>query len=70
LKFNLSEAEIMEVALISRDACNYYENGVYLLLVYLVTSCKKLENDKQPLKTIEEKMQKALDLVSAKYPPG
>lgn len=60
----------MKVALVSRDACNYYENGVFLLLVYFVTSCKKLENGKQSLKSIEEKMQRALDLVSAKYPPG
>jgi len=42
LKYDLSAAEMMKVADISRDSCNYHDNGVFVLLVYFVKACKKL----------------------------
>ena len=56
LKYDLNNEEVMKVAEISRDACNYHDNGVVLLLIYLVRACKTLEASKNSVKTIEEKM--------------
>jgi thiamine pyrophosphokinase len=46
LKYDLNNEEVMMVAKISRDACNYHDNGVVLLLIYLVRACKTLEASK------------------------
>jgi hypothetical protein len=43
----------MKIAAISRDACNYHDNGVVLLLIYLVRACKTLEASNISVKTIE-----------------
>ena len=32
LRYDLSEKEVMNISEISRDACNYHENGVVVLL--------------------------------------
>ena len=56
LKYDLNNEEVMKVAEISRDACNYHDNGVVLLLIYLVRACKTLEASNNSVKTIEEKM--------------
>ncbi len=42
LKYNLQLEEVMAMAKISREACKYYDNGVFILLVYFVQSSKKL----------------------------
>jgi hypothetical protein len=39
LKYDLSTKEVMEMAKISREACDYYDNGVFLLVVYFIRSC-------------------------------
>lgn len=39
LKYDLSDEEVMKMAKISRASCEYYDNGVYLLLVYFVKAC-------------------------------
>lgn len=36
LQYDLKPEEVMKMALVSRDACNYYDNGIYLLLIYFV----------------------------------
>jgi hypothetical protein len=54
LKYDLNNEEVMKVAAISRDACNYHDNGVVLLLIYLVRACKTLEASKMKVKDIEE----------------
>jgi hypothetical protein len=56
LKYDLNIEEVMKVAEISRDACNYHDNGIVLLLIYLVRACKALEASSNSVKTIEEKM--------------
>ncbi len=43
LEYNLSEKEVYKIAEISRDACNYHENGVAILVIYFVKACKHLE---------------------------
>lgn len=35
LKYDLNQGEVMKVAEISRDVCNYHDNEVVLLLIYL-----------------------------------
>ncbi len=60
----------MKVAAISRDACNYHDNGIVLLLIYLVRACKTLEASKMQVKDIEEKMIKAISSITEEYPPG
>ncbi len=42
LKYSLHYKEVMEVALISREACEYYDNGVVFLLAYFLESSKRL----------------------------
>jgi hypothetical protein len=39
LKYDLNREEVMKVATISRDACNYHDSGIVLLLIYLVKAC-------------------------------
>jgi hypothetical protein len=56
LKYDLSNEEVMKVATISRDACNYHDNGVVLLLIYLVRACKMLEASRNSVQVIEQKM--------------
>jgi hypothetical protein len=70
LKYDLNNEEVMKVAAISRDACSYHDNGVVLLLIYLVRACKTLEASKNSVETIEEKMKKAISSISKTYPPG
>ena len=36
LEYALNLDEVFEIASISRDACNYYDNGVFILLNYFV----------------------------------
>lgn len=36
LNYDLSQNEVLRMAAISRDACNYYDNGGFLLIIYLV----------------------------------
>jgi thiamine pyrophosphokinase len=56
LKYDLNNEEVMKVAAISREACSYHDNGVVLLLIYLVRACKTLETSKISVETIEQKM--------------
>jgi hypothetical protein len=56
LKYDLNNKEVMKIAAISRDACNYHDNGVVLLLIYLVRACKTLETSKISVEAIEQKM--------------
>jgi hypothetical protein len=42
LKYDLSVKEAMHMALVSRHACDHYENGVFLLVIYFVRSCSNL----------------------------
>ena len=70
LRYDFSEREVMKVAEISRDACNYHENGVVILLEYLFKACKKLENTKESVSSIEGKMNRAINKIYQKYPPG
>jgi hypothetical protein len=39
LKYDLSTKEVMLMAKISREACDHYDNGVFLLVVYFIKSC-------------------------------
>jgi len=50
LKNDLSDDEVMLVAEIARDACNYHDNGVVILLIYLVRACRNLESSKTSVK--------------------
>ena len=43
LKYNLNIEEVMLMAKIARLACDDYENGVYLLVVYFIRSVSCLE---------------------------
>ncbi len=70
MKYDLGENEVNIVGAISRDACNYYENGVYFLILYLKKSCSKLEDSKVSVEKIEEKLKKSISSISKKYPPG
>ena len=70
LKYDLNNEEVMKVAEISRDACNYHDNGVVLLLIYLVRACKTLEASNNSVETIEDKMKLAISSISKEYPPG
>jgi hypothetical protein len=40
--YSLEAEEVKKAAEISNFCCNYYDNGVVLLLIYFVRSCKKL----------------------------
>ena len=40
--FSLEAEEVEKAAEISRFSCNYYDDGVVLLLIYFVKSCRKL----------------------------
>jgi len=60
----------MKVAEISRAACNYHDNGVVILLIYLVRASKNLEDSNISVADIDKKMEKSIDKISQKYPPG
>lgn len=56
--------------MISRKACDIYQNGFYILLVYLVRSCKCLEQKGKKVADIQSRVQQVIDFISKKYPPG
>lgn len=60
----MNDKEVMRVAEISRDACNYQDNGVVLLLIYFVRACKHLEDKGKTVAEIEKKMQEAMTMIS------
>lgn len=41
-QYNLEAAEVKKIAEISRKACDYYDKGVVLLLIYFIKSCRSL----------------------------
>lgn len=58
------------MALISRIACNYHDSGVVLLFIYFVRACMNLEEAKEPVSSIEKKLDKAIEFINKEYPPG
>ena len=70
LAYDLSVNDIGSISKISRRACDYHEDGIYLILVYFTKSCKKLQAKGEDLKTIEGKLKDAVEWVSKQYPPG
>jgi hypothetical protein len=60
----------MTVAHIAREACDHYDNGVFLLVIYFVKSWNCLEAKKETVFEIESKMNAAIGEISKKYPPG
>ena len=57
------------MAQISREACDFDDDGVYLLFVYLKESCTKLAQSKS-VKQVEELLQIAIKRLVQLYPPG
>jgi hypothetical protein len=53
--------EIKKAAEISRFSCNYYDDGVVLLLIYFVRSCRNLEKKGKTAKKIEGKLKDAIE---------
>jgi hypothetical protein len=60
----LESEEVKKAAHISRNSCNYYKDGVVLLLIYFVRSCRNLENKGESAKEIEAKLKNAIQQVS------
>ena len=58
--FSLELEEVKKAAEISRFSCNYYDDGVVLLLIYLVRSCRNLEKKGMKAKEIEDKLKNAI----------
>ena len=52
-KYDLSEDEVMKIAEISRSACEFYDNGVFLLFLYFVRSIYNLEGQGIHVKKVE-----------------
>ena len=69
LQYGLKPEEVMKVAVISRDACNYYDNGVFVL-TYFVESSKRLQKAGKSSEEIEKLLNDALENIAKKYPPG
>lgn len=61
LKFNLQMEEVMLLAKLSKECCQFYENGIYVLLVYFVKSSQRLESQGEPIQKIEEMLRYAID---------
>lgn len=70
LSYNLSPDDISSISKISRRACDYHEDGIYLILIYFTKSCQKLEANGEDLQKIEGKLKEAIERVSKQYPPG
>ena len=70
LQYDLKPEEVMKMAVISRDACNYYDNGVFVLLNYFVESSKRLQSRGKSSEEIEKLLNDALESIAKKYPPG
>ena len=68
--FSLEAEEVKKAAEISRFSCNNYDDGVVLLLIYFVRSCRNLEKKGKSAKDIEGKLKDAIKLVSDLYPPS
>ena len=60
----------MKIAEISRNACEFYDNGVYLLFLYFVRSIYNLEGQGVKVEKIEQLMEDSLNMITDKYPPG
>jgi len=58
--FSLEAEEVKKAAEISRFSCNYYDDGVVLLLIYFVRSCRNLEKKGRTPKEIEDKLKDAI----------
>lgn len=69
-KYDLDDKEVMTIAEISRDACSYYENGIFLLLVYFIKASEYFQKKGSTAEVIEEKISKAISQISFAYPPG
>ncbi len=70
LTYNLSPDDISSISKISRRACDYHEDGIYLILIYFTKSCRKLQGSGEDLQKIEGKLKEAIERVSKQYPPG
>ena len=70
LNYDLGEKEVDQIGNISREACNYYDNGVFLLFLYFVQSMQRLEKQGRKVEEIEGLMEEAINKISKKYPPG
>ena len=58
--FSLELEEVKKAAEISRFSCKHYDDGVVLLLIYLVRSCRNLEKKGMKAKEIEGKLKDAI----------
>jgi len=58
------------MAKISRESCSYYDNGIHLLLVYLVKSCRRLEKNDMSSEEIEQYLDNLIKTITRIYPPG
>jgi hypothetical protein len=58
--FSLESEEAKKAAEISRFSCNYYDDGIVLLLIYFVRSCRNLEKKGKSAKEIEDKLKDAI----------
>ena len=56
--------EVKKAAEISRFSCNYYDDGIVLLLIYFVRSCRNLEKEGKSAKEIEARLKDAIEQVS------
>ena len=69
-KYDFSEKEVAKIAEISRNACDYYDNGVFLLFLYFTKAIKNLESKGEKIEKIEKLMEDSLNSITKKYPPG
>jgi hypothetical protein len=70
-RFDMNPLEVFIISKIAREACEYYENGVYVLLVYFMESCRRLEESgKDSTSSIELRLKDSIDLIAYLYPPG
>jgi hypothetical protein len=60
----------MKVAEISRNGCNYNDNGVVVLLTYLVNACLKQEHNGKSVEVIQKLMEQSINSISERYLPG
>ena len=69
-QYDFSEKEVSKIAEISRNACDYYDNGVFLLFLYFTKAIRNLESKGKKVEQIEQLMEDSLNKITKKYPPG
>ena len=53
-KYDFGKEEVATIAKISRGACDYHDDGVFLLLIYLVRCAYNLEAKGRSVSEIEK----------------